>query len=459
MLTTTISGFLPRWVVVASLASGLGAAAQQNGDIVTRSQSGQFYVHAMAGAAPRRPASSGSTVATPYGQLHVLPSTRPLRNLDAAELGLDSPLVILACERVKQALLKTLGLPDDWKSEIHIFLNPGIQGEQTPVNALPTIHGWLYRVSLPPRMKEMNLDRLIVHLILIERANRNGGPMVNNVPKWLSEGLARCLRDADPESLSIERISMAESRFPLEVTLRPQFARTQPLSFDELSWPENLDSEKYAVFYPSSQLFVHELLNLPDGHACLAKMIQASPNYLNWQFAFLNAFQSQFHRLLDVEKWWSVTWVHLLGQNPHFAWSDAAAWSKFEASILVTMAVQTNSARLPARRAIRLQEAIRRLKVADQEAALEMSLMQLRLVQTHATKRIADLVVEYQKIISEYLGKVGRAGQNSVPPNRAPINLNVLRESTCGKLDMLDQKRVKTRGVFNLESESASIQP
>ena len=50
-----------------------------------------------------------------------------------------------------------------------------------------------------------------------------------------------------------------------------------------------------------------ELLRLPDGRACLQRMLAQLPQHYNWQFAFLEAFHARFERPLDVEKWWALS--------------------------------------------------------------------------------------------------------------------------------------------------------
>jgi hypothetical protein len=78
-----------------------------------------------------------------------------------------------------------------------------------------------------------------------------------------------------------------------------------------LSWPaaEQLVGERGELYRSSAQLFVHQLLNLPEGAACMRTMLEQLPLYYNWQFAFLHAFHELFPQPVDVEKWWSLQLV------------------------------------------------------------------------------------------------------------------------------------------------------
>ena len=98
------------------------------------------------------------------------------------------------------------------------------------------------------------------------------------------------------------------------------------MTFEELSWPTAANSTGAAgEFYgDSAQLFVDELLSLPDGRACLRAMVAELPRY-NWQFAFLHAFGAYFQRPLDVEKWWALQVVQFTGHDLGQTWPEEKA--------------------------------------------------------------------------------------------------------------------------------------
>src|SRR5207237_5549990 len=110
-----------------------------------------------------------------------------------------------------------------------------------------------------------------------------------------------------------------------------------PLTLDELTWPqdEQFSRENLEIYQSCAQLFVSELLRLRDGRACLREMLARLPETLNWQTAFLGAFSGHFQRLIDVDKWWSLHMVHLIGQGRMSVWVRAETCQQLD-DILVT---------------------------------------------------------------------------------------------------------------------------
>ncbi len=439
------------------LLGGGGARAQSRNDFVIRSDSGQFIAHEFKpGGLQTRPAGGrGALVAG--GKYFLLPpgAGNPTRGESA--LRLSAPLVAVACERVKRALLTTLALPDDWAGEIHVFLDPNLQAEQVGLNSIRIGRTWAFRLGLPLEMKETDLDRVILHAILLEKSNRNASAVANNIPNWLTEGLVRCLQARDSSFLSVQRLSFLEVRPSQAAAIKSKFTNQQPLTFDEMCWPENLDAGKKARFAPSAELFVYELLALKDGPASLGKMIRESARYLNWQFAFQNSFQSDFLRPVDVEKWWAVTWVRLLGEDASRVWGYTDIWDQLESSLRTTLVIQTNREARPARKTVTLQEAIRALPQASQTEPLGRAILQLREVRRHVPQLVGTLVFQYEQVLSNYLDKSARAGDSSWQKNQAPVNLTVLKHDTCSDLDTLDRNRVRLRINFRPATEKASL--
>jgi SAM-dependent methyltransferase len=103
----------------------------------------------------------------------------------------------------------------------------------------------------------------------------------------------------------------------------------------ELSWPAARDftGETGASYRASAQVFVSELLRLPEGDACFRNLLIVLPRYFNWQTAFLQAFHAYFERLLDLEKWWSLQSVAFAGGDPGRTWSVAESWQKLDEAL------------------------------------------------------------------------------------------------------------------------------
>src|SRR5207245_2196559 len=101
-------------------------------------------------------------------------------------------------------------------------------------------------------------------------------------------------------------------------------------TFEQLSWPmeEYLSGADVEIYRCSAQLFVHSLLELADGQACLQSMLEELPGYYNWQLAFLHAFRAHFTRPLDTEKWWTLQVLRFTGRDLAQTWSDEESWRK-----------------------------------------------------------------------------------------------------------------------------------
>src|SRR4029434_9492657 len=84
-------------------------------------------------------------------------------------------------------------------------------------------------------------------------------------------------------------------------SVRESLRQHEPLSLDDLSVPdkdwERLTGENALHFRACAHLFVHELLRLRDGRACLRQMLERLPENLNWQTTFLQSFGQHFSRL------------------------------------------------------------------------------------------------------------------------------------------------------------------
>ncbi len=133
------------------------------------------------------------------------------------------------------------------------------------------------------------------------------------------------------------------------------------MTFEALSWPteQDLADDAGDLYRGSAQLFVGELLRLPDGRACLQAMLARLPQHHNWQFAFLEAFHTHFQRPLDVEKWWALSLAQASGRDAAQAWPLAESWQKLDQAIHAAVQVRTRTNELPLRAEVSLQTIIR----------------------------------------------------------------------------------------------------
>src|SRR5258708_4981211 len=130
------------------------------------SQSGQFIVRGFPVGAPL---SSGvSTAAVTYARL-------------------DPALLAVSCERIKQALLGTLGMADGWRGTISILSHP-VREDNEPivVRAVRYADGWTYHLVIPEQVDKGRLIEALTQVLLQEIANRRPGPQAAELPPWLA---------------------------------------------------------------------------------------------------------------------------------------------------------------------------------------------------------------------------------------------------------------------------------
>jgi len=424
------------------------ADAQPGADVLTaRSASGQFLAVAPRGAGLPMDISQPSVVPDGF----ILNAT--LRPYSDAKLPLDPSLLVISCERIKEAYLMTLGRRDQWRGSITLLINPAAQEGQSPVLAGEyDPKGWNYRLTLPSPIEPRLLFRAIVKALLTETANRRAGAQSAEVPLWLVTGLSAHLQ-ADNLPIFLlrpqSRLVTNQIRLPGLERVRDQLRRQQPLTFQELCWPEpeRLAGENYDLYAGCAQLFVEELLRLKDGHRCLDEMIDNLPQHLNWQTAFLQAFAPHFNRLLDVEKWWELACVHFTDVDFAARFSLRDSWRRLQQALDVPVEVRFSPDRLPAQAEITLQEVINTWEPAQAEAALQRVAEKLLLLRGQITPELRPLLDLYLSTVQNYLGDT-RPGAAPLAVKNIPPQLAGGRNAACRKLNALDAQRAALRPQY-----------
>jgi len=91
-------------------------------------------------------------------------------------IELDPTILAISCERIKQALLRELTLPDLWRGRIYIEINSLLSTNRTPrIIAKAFVDGWHYQMEVPRRIEKPKLVRGLIQALLMEIANRNAG--------------------------------------------------------------------------------------------------------------------------------------------------------------------------------------------------------------------------------------------------------------------------------------------
>lgn len=332
---------------------------------VLYSSSGQFVVHSLHPTAPtlNRIVEEGRT----NGLVHLQPAT-----------------VVVACERIKAALLAELGLRDQWRGKIHVNLRTATGlGELPRVDGRQYLDGWQFSILTPDELPPRDFVRAVTAAVLLETARRNPGPYPGEVPWWLIEGLTEEIQSrvgpalVPPEtSLAAKignQIGQLEAR-PREVVMAGEWAAVRrwlhergALSFQRLSLPEpeDLRGDSAVAYRISARAFVMELRRLPGGRALLQRFLASVTCCLNWQTAFLGVYQRFFPTLLDVEKWWTLSWRQLASGGTIEPWSDERALAGLGELLRAPVLTQTGPGEPVRQEVVSLAEAPRRLRPGD----------------------------------------------------------------------------------------------
>lgn len=429
---------LPLFVLVFSAGLLQSARGQSSAPVLTRSYSGQFCVCAVPSWSPSSFLSNLET------------------NQNLARLA--PTLVPTSCERIKQVLWRELGAPASWQGRILLLLAPAtsandpvmITSEQFPDR-------WQYRVQLPELVDRTRYVRAIVQVLLLEIANRKAGAHSAEIPLWLSEGLTqeiiassttdqlippppRPTSDIMRPAASFTSVN-ARRQNPLE-SAHNALARTPPLSFQDLSWPtpEQASGNVSELYRDSAQLFVDELLALPDGRACLRRMLEMLPDNYNWQFAFLRAFRSHFQRPLDIEKWWSLQALRFTGRDLAQSWSASESWQKLDELIHSDVQIRYGTNELPVHGEVLLQTIVQDWDPGRQAQALQAKLEGLELLRPRMALELVPLADEYRRVLSGFLREVGNH------PGKKGVGRRLVGE-TVQRLAVLDAQRMAMRPV------------
>lgn len=383
-------------------------------------------------------------------------SRAPDLSKDARLLKLEPSLVTVSCERIKQALAGELGAIGPWRGKIYFSLYPAqsaddeitLIGERFKDN-------WAYRLDVPNPVERTRFARGVVQALLLEEANRHAGERSAEIPVWLVEGLVRRVLDAHRGEVLLPPPSLPKNGLrtsPLVVDAqrtnafslaRLALGKRGPLSLEELSWPKQdqlagPEAERYQV---SAQLLVTELQRFEDGRACLRAMLGELPKFLNWQMAFLRAFQSHFQRQLDVEKWWALQVEFFTGRDASGLWSVEESWAKLDEILQAPVQMRREKKDLPSVAQVPLTTVIREWDLARQTPTLSAKLRELDGARLRVATNALPLVEDYRRTITDYLTKRGEVGQIYAGGKVPAPGANAVVREMLKKLEALEARR------------------
>ena len=410
------------------------------GLITARSHSGQFVVYAARSAPP------------------------PLRVANLATnqhfVRLEPTLAAVSCERIKQLLMRELGATAPWRGHIYVVLYPARGASDTvTITSERFKSGWDYRVDFPDVVERSHYVRGVVQVLLLELANRTAETRTAEIPLWLSEGFSQLLLASSEveiilppprgkaNGLNFSSLVVNTRKESLLGQAQRKLRGRPPLTFENLSWPaENeLSSDTSELYSGSAQLFVGELLRLPDGGACLRVMLEQLPQNYNWQFAFLRAFHASFERQLDVEKWWALALTGNSGSDLAQKWSPEESWQKLDQAIHSAVQVRIGANELPLHAELKLQLVISDWDFGRQTQAIRSALVELGLLRLRIAPEFVGLAQDYCQALETYLQQRDHPG--SIIPFARKAARRHAAEAAVQQLDMLDTWRELLRPV------------
>jgi hypothetical protein len=424
--------------ILLSALLGVAGAQPAGSDLISaRSHSGQFVVYANRSSAPPAPAVGLAT------------------NQDFVRL--EPTLATVSCERIKLALMRELGATAPWRGAVYLVLHPARSPDDTITITSERFKGvWQYRIDFPDVVERSRYMRVIVQVLLLEEANRTAQERLAEIPLWLVEGLAQLLPAssevelilspprANANGLNFSATTVNARKETLRQQARKRLRGRPPLTFENLSWPSEdpLSGEVDDLYRGSAQLFVGELLRLPNGRGCLQAMLAQLPQHYNWQFAFLSAFSAFFERPLDVEKWWALSVAQVTGRDIAPPWTLEESWQKLTQTIHAAVQVRFGTNELPLHADITLQTVIREWDAVRQAQALNHTLRELALLRLRLAQEFVGLVQDYYQAIETYLQQRDHTGSFLSAKNAGRRRAV---EAAIQQLDALDARREALR--------------
>jgi hypothetical protein len=378
----------------ACLAAAVISAEPVKDLITARSFSGQFTAREMRNhPSPWAPAPTATRVPIAGGIAFMITPPPSTALAEPNEVRLEAETIGVSCERIKELFLLELGLKDEWRGRIDLIINSALPDDHKPgLTGICSPNGWNYELELPKTIREDMFVRAVVQTLFQELVNRNSGGQSTEVPFWLIEGFSAHLRAFNLPTFiirsNVQTPAAEDMRIKGLTEVRATLRRREPLTFQELCWPEQSDvaGKDEAVYRSCAQLLFEDLLHLNDGPVCLRRMLADMPRHLNWQTAFLEAFHSHFARLLDVEKWWALKCVAFTQSDLTEGRTEKECWDKLQDALDVPVEVRLTPSRPATEARLTLQEVIMQWSPSNSLPVLQRTVRNLENLQLFAVR-------------------------------------------------------------------------
>jgi hypothetical protein len=391
----------------------------------------------------------------PSSRLFYLPDFAANTNF----VRLEPALLAVAAERFKGLLWRQLGFKPDspWRGKIYLNLQPAHSPEDdVTLTSGYQLRTWDYHVTLPDILTRTRYARALSSVLLMEIANRQNitGEQSAEIPSWLVGGLAAQVLDEGAAKIILSAPSADANQLPVSsvnekvhgldslASARMTLQNYTTLTFSQLSWPtdEQLNGDDGGVYLASAQLFVHELLGLPNGQKKMRAFLDRLRDCLNWQTAFFLAFRDDFHLPLDVEKWWSLRAIYFAAHNSSSQWTAADSSDRLASLLSVPVEIRGSSNSLPSHAQISLQMTILEFDPLQRDDLLRNILRNLELAQFRLAPQFAALAAGYRDTIADFLGELNNPRVSLVNKSESGTRRATIRD-TLRKLDALDLRR------------------
>jgi hypothetical protein len=370
---------------------------------------------------------------------------------------LDPATLAVTCEKVKRALEQELGWGDRWRGTIYLNIHPVRRDREKPgIVAFMTDRGWAYRIDLPDEITRRDLLEAVVETLVLEFADRAATNHSVELPPWLVEGLAAHLSAGRLAGIALQARSLEQfsanpalraardvKHVDSDQALRERVQAGGILNIDQLNWPEFEGDHAMSAddYHHSAHLLVRELLKLRGGPDALCATLALLPEHQNWQMAFLRGFEPHFRRMLDVEKWWSITLSQWQRHDLSVFWSGPEARRQLEEILYTPMQVRLPGDAQAHVTPTSLQTVLNDWSFPQQEPLLQRKLEQLRAAQLHCTSNLTALVAGYHDALAKYL-------ETRRNPGRLFTERRTRRavEQAVEELNELDELRARMSG-------------
>lgn len=404
---------------------------------------------------------------------------------DSEFINLTPASLALSASRIRKIFIAELNASDVWEDKIHIFINPRLARDTDIVVSVNRfLDGWNYRLQVPPIIAKEKLTRCIVRVLLQEMGNRSSKGQPASVPLWMAEGMARHIQVSTKTPLypaikeqSAVRItssgnpSQAGERTKVSMHLvenenaptflfdtkrhvdplvgvKERLKLFEPLTFLQMDQAADahLSVEEWALFRDCSHLAVARMLELPGGRDCFRNMLERSPNYLNWQFAFLDGFKQHFSTALDIEKWWSLQIVSLTQPDLEQRLSNVEGLDRLDAILDSPVRFRDSEDADGRPEQYPLQVMMDLVDYPEQRVVLLEIILRLRRLHWHVSPDLIKLVDDYMAELDGYIVRRDKV-RSAVGKVRGQVHGNaalVVRQ-TLDRLKFLDVIRSDTR--------------